>query len=76
MGRTVSIPELIEKQNVIIKEQADIIDGLFLLLLQYTTAEEISNEVEKINKAALLKKGVEEVCLQEGERWTESYKLQ
>lgn len=61
MGRTVNLAELIEKQNVIIKEQADIIDSLFLLLLQYTTAEELeeSNEVRRISQVASMKDNLE-----------------
>lgn len=68
MGRTISIPELIEKQNVIIKEQADIIDSLFLLLLQHTTAEELegSNEVKRINQVAALKDSLEDISMREG----------
>lgn len=52
--------ELIEKQNIIIKEQADIIDSLFLLLLQHIPAEELDNskEVEKINVIAIMKEGI------------------
>lgn len=61
MGRTVNLAELIEKQNVIIKEQADIIDSLFLLLLQYTTAKELeeSNEVRRISQVASMKDNLE-----------------
>ena len=61
MGRTINLAELIERQNVIIKEQADIIDSLFLLLLQYTTAEELeeSNEVRKISQVASMKDNLE-----------------
>ena len=68
MGRTISIPELIEKQNVIIKEQADIIDSLFLLFLQHTTAEERegSNEVKRINQVAALKDSLEDISMREG----------
>ena len=68
MGRTISIPELIEKQNAIIKEQADIIDSLFLLLLQHTTAEELegSNEVKRINQVAALKDSLEDISMREG----------
>ena len=68
MGRTISIPELIEKQNAIIKEQADIIDSLFLLLLQHTTAEELegSNEVKRINQVAALKDSLENISMREG----------
>lgn len=61
MGRTVNLAELIERQNTVIKEQADIIDGLFLLLLQYTTAEELeeSNEVRRISQVASMKDNLE-----------------
>ena len=61
MGRTVNLAELIEKHNVIIKEQADIIDSLFLLLLQYTTAKELeeSNEVRRISQVASMKDNLE-----------------
>lgn len=61
MGRTVNLAELIERQNTVIKEQADIIDSLFLLLLQYTTAEELeeSNEVRKISQVASMKDNLE-----------------
>ena len=61
MGRTVNLAELIERQNTVIKEQADIIDGLFLLLLQYTTAEELeeSKEVRKISQVASMKDNLE-----------------
>lgn len=55
-----AIPELVDRQNTIIKEQADIIDNLFLLLLQYVPAEELdkSKEVEQINHIALLKEEI------------------
>lgn len=32
--------EVIDKQNEIIKQQSDIIDGLYLLLMQHMTVEE------------------------------------
>lgn len=55
-----AIPELVDRQNTIIKEQADIIDSLFLLLLQYVPVEELdkSKEVEQINHIALLKEEI------------------
>lgn len=55
-----AIPELVDRQNTIIKEQADIIDSLFLLLLQHVPAEELdkSKEVEQINHIALLKEEI------------------
>ena len=68
MGRSINLVELIERQNVIIKEQADIIDSLFLLLLQHTTAEELegSNEVKRINQVAALKDSLENISMREG----------
>ena len=68
MGRTVNLAELIERQNTVIKEQADIIDGLFLLLLQHTTIEELegSNEVKRINQVAELKDSLENISMREG----------
>lgn len=56
-----AIPELVDRQNTIIKEQADIIDSLFLLLLQYVPAEDLdqSKEVAKINHVALLKEEID-----------------
>ena len=68
MGRTVNLAELIERQNTVIKEQADIIDGLFLLLLQHTTVEELegSDEVKRINQVAVLKDSLENISMREG----------
>lgn len=68
MGRTVNLAELIERQNTVIKEQADIIDGLFLLLLQHTTTEELegSNEVKRIKQVAALKDSLENISMREG----------
>ena len=68
MGRSINLVELIERQNMIIKEQADIIDSLFLLLLQHTTAEELegSNEVKRINQVAALKDSLEDISMREG----------
>ena len=66
-GTRVSLVELVERQNAVIKEQADIIDSLFLLLLQYTTAEELegSNEVKRINQVAALKDNLENISMRE-----------
>ena len=68
MGRTVNLAELIERQNTVIKEQADIIDGLFLLLLQHTPTEELegSNEVNRINQVAAVKDSLENISMREG----------
>lgn len=68
MGRSINLVELIERQNMIIKEQADIIDSLFLLLLQHTTVEELegSNEVKRINQVAALKDSLEDISMREG----------
>lgn len=66
-GTRVSLVELVERQNAVIKEQADIIDSLFLLLLQHTTAEELegSNEVKRINQVATLKDNLENTSMRE-----------
>lgn len=67
-GTRANLVELIEKQNMIIKEQADIIDGLFLLLLQHISAKELdgTKEIEKINHVAMLRENVNNVSLKEG----------
>lgn len=67
-GMRANLAELIEKQNMIIKEQADIIDDLFLLLLQHISAEELdgTKETEKINHVAALKESVKNISLREG----------
>lgn len=66
-GTRVSLVELVERQNVVIKGQADIIDSLFLLLLQHTTAKELegSNEVKRINQVAALKDNLENISVRE-----------
>lgn len=58
-GARVNLVELVERQNVVIKEQADIIDDLFLLLLQHSLTEDLNdNEVEKIGHVARLKEEI------------------
>ena len=44
--------DIIDTQNTIIKMQSDIIDELFLLLMQYITVEEVDglDIVKKINE--------------------------
>ena len=56
-----NILELIDRQNVIIKGQSEIINSLLLLLMNYMTVEEVDNldEVKKINELARLKEGIE-----------------
>jgi hypothetical protein len=46
--------DIIDTQNTIIKMQSDIIDELFLLLMQYITVEEVDglDIVKKINEVA------------------------
>jgi hypothetical protein len=46
--------DIIDTQNTIIKMQSDIIDELFLLLMQYITVEEVGelDVVKKINEVA------------------------
>ncbi|WP_178297651.1 hypothetical protein [Butyrivibrio hungatei] len=52
-----NIPELVDRQNEIIKEQADIIDSLFLLLLQHVPASELDN-LDNVKHVALLKEDI------------------
>lgn len=52
-----SIPELVDRQNEIIKEQADIIDSLSLLLLQHVPASELDN-LDNVKHVALLKEDI------------------
>lgn len=40
MPKLISPLEVIDKQNEIIKQQSDIIDSLYLLLMQHMTVEE------------------------------------
>lgn len=49
-----NIPELVDRQNEIIREQAEIIDSLFLLLLQHIPASELEqyNENKRANEVA------------------------
>ncbi len=56
-----NILELIDRQNVIIKGQSEIINSLLLLLMNYMTVEEVDNldEIKKINELAKLKEGIE-----------------
>lgn len=60
--RKMNLTETIQTQSNIIKEQADVIDSLFLLLLQYMSAAELDNlgEVSKINHIAQLKECIHE----------------
>ena len=66
-GMRVSPVELVEKQNMIIKEQADIIDSLFLLLLQHVPAKDLdgSKEVKQINRVAVMKENIDNAYLGE-----------
>lgn len=54
--------EVVEVQNRIIRMQSDVINDLFLLLLQHITAEEADRlpVVKKINEAAELRESVSE----------------
>ena len=52
--------DLAAKQNEVIKRQAEVIDSLFLLLLQHVSADELENigEVEKIKDIAMIKEKI------------------
>lgn len=54
--------QIVEVLNRIIKLQSDVINDLFLLLLQHITAEEADRlpVVKKINEAAELRESVSE----------------
>lgn len=56
-----TLSEIVDTQNIIIKEQADVIDSLFLLLLQHIDAAELDRlgEVSKINQIAKLRGDIE-----------------
>lgn len=53
--------EVLEKQNDIIRIQSEIIDELFLDLMQYITAEEADRlpVVDRINRAAEIRREIE-----------------
>ena len=53
--------EIVEKQNAIIRIQRDVIDELFLLLMQYVSADEVDRLpcVERINEAARIRREIE-----------------
>lgn len=55
-----SLSELAEEQNVIIKLQSDVINELFLLLMQHITAEEADAlpVVAQINSAAEMRREI------------------
>lgn len=54
--------ELIDRQNVIIREQSDIINRLLLLLMNYISSEEADSlpEVKRINEIARLREKIGE----------------
>lgn len=53
--------EIVDKQNTIIRIQSDVIDELFLLLMQHISADEVDRLpcVEKINEAARIRLEIE-----------------
>lgn len=55
-----SLAETIERQNAVIRLQSEVIDELFILLLQHFTAEEADRlpATEKINTAARLREEI------------------
>ena len=57
-----NLAELVERQNAVIRIQSEAIDDLFLLLLQYISAEEADKlpVLTKINTAAELRKEVKD----------------
>ncbi len=57
-----SIAEIIEKQNKVIRVQSDIIDELYLMLAQYATVEEMDSAgyLSDIQNAALMCQEIEQ----------------
>ncbi|MBQ7562774.1 MAG: hypothetical protein IJT16_02160 [Lachnospiraceae bacterium] len=55
-----NLAETIEQQNAVIRIQSEVIDELFILLLQHITAEEADRlpAIEKINTAAKLREKI------------------
>lgn len=55
-----SLAETVEQQNAVIRIQSEVIDELFILLLQHITAEEADRlpAIEKINTAAKLREKI------------------
>lgn len=53
--------EVVEKQNAVIRIQSDVIDELFLLLMQHISAEDAGALpcIEKINEAARIRQEIE-----------------
>lgn len=53
--------EIVEKQNAIIRIQSDVIDELFLLLMQHVSADEVDRLpcVERINEAARIRREID-----------------
>lgn len=53
--------EIVEKQNAIIRIQSDVIDELFLLLMQHVSADEVDRLpcVERINEATRIRREIE-----------------
>lgn len=51
------VVETVERLNAVIRIQSGVIDDLFLLLMQYLTAEEVDSlpVIKKINSAAKLR---------------------
>lgn len=56
-ARKSDFAEIMDNLEIIIKMQSDVINKLFLMLLQYTTVEELDNcdVVQDINKIAKLR---------------------
>lgn len=61
------LAELIERQNAVIRIQSEVIDELFILVLQHITAEEADRlpAIEMINIAAKLREKIPGVELYE-----------
>ena len=58
---TENIEKVVQKQNAIIRMQSNVIDELFLLLMQHISVDEAENLkcIETINEAAKLKNSID-----------------
>ncbi len=54
-----SMTEICEVQNTIIKLQSDIIDDLFLQLMQYVAIEDEEKELSMMEEAATLRQEIQ-----------------
>lgn len=68
--------EVVEAQNAVIRIQSEVIDELFVLLMQHINAEEADRlpVLQKINRAAMLREDIPGASVSEkgGNAWATS----